>query len=360
MDPDKDTIEARELSRKEVLDNEYLLLQKVEKMLDKANFFEIPRMKLLSLLRDINTNGVIIHVDPSQYELLRFWTKGYEVERYSPLTRFKGFVSSLLRPRDSEVLMPMTYTRVFLAVRPKGEKKLHLKVFKEIHTNQLEHLLPKGKIKMSKLDRSFLASSVFLGACIPFMRVLPTLSDLKLQWIWGGVGLAGLIASRAWIGYKNKRNYYLASLVSTLYFKIVANNRGVLTLLADRAQDEEFKEAILAYTFLLSPQKDESSKIPIYDSPESLKSRIEMWLQKHFQLKDFSFDIEDALNKLDDLGLLVTRRNGTLTVVSMEDALRILPESSLTWWALGAKRDSESLDEQLRTDSKKSLAVGWS
>lgn len=366
MDPDKDTYQSRVLSRKEVLDNEYYLLQRVEKILDKANFFEIPREKLLSQLHDRDTSGVIISVDPSEYELLRVWTRGQEPTKVSLYTRVKNFVAALLRRQEGPVSesIPMTYTRVFLAVRSRGEKKLHLKVFKDIHADKLEHLLPRGKIKMSAFDKGTLTFSVLLGACLPFTRIVPLLSDFKIQWIWGGVGLAGLIAGRAWISYKNKRNHYLANLATTLYFKTVSNNRGVLTLLTDRAQDEEFKEALLAYTFLLCPAKSDSFDLPLYDSPDSLKHRIEEWLEQRFQLKDFSFDIDDALGKLSDLGLLVKRRSGSLTALSVPDALSVLPAPSERWSAVGVRRDSQNLDEQIgeehqSTNERRSHVPGW-
>lgn len=362
MDPDKDTHQSRVPSRKQVLDNEYYLLQRVEKLLDKANFFEIPRKQLLSLLHDRDTSGIIVSVDPSEYEQLRVWTRGWEVKNRSLYIRFKGFVGSLVsRGGRGSRPTPMAYTRVCLAVRSKGEKKLHLKVFKDIHANELEHLLPRGKLKMSTFDKGILVSSVLLGACLPFMRILPVLSDLKVQWMWGGVGLAAVIAGRAWMSYKNKRNHYLASLATTLYFKTVANNRGVLTLLTDRAQDEEFKEALLAYIFLLCPARNKSVDLPMYDTPDSLKHRIEEWLVGQIQVKDFSFDVTDALDKLNDLGLLVKRRNGTLTALTVPEALSVLPAPSERWLAGGVRRDTESMDEQMRGEEQGKLsAPGWS
>lgn len=363
MDPDKDTHQVRVVSRKEILDNEYYLLQRVEKLLDKANFFEIPRRQLLSLLHDRDTSGIIVSVDPSEYELLRMWTRGQEHKKISPYAYAKNFIGSLLKPREKPAMNSRTYTRVFLAVRSKGDKKLHLKVFKEIPADKLEHLLPRGKIKMSAFDKGILVSSVLVGACLPFTRILPLLSNFKIQWIWGGVGLAVLMAGRAWVSYKNKRNYYLANLATTLYFKTVANNRGVLTLLTDRAQDEEFKEALLAYTFLLCPAKSHSFDLPIYDTPESLQLRVERWLEERFQMRDFSFDTEDALGKLEELGLLVRRRNGSLTAVSVKDALALLPPPSERWLAVGVRRDSQSLDEQMSdeesTDKNKQFVPGW-
>ena len=357
IDPDKDTLKTRVLSKKQVLDSEYHLLQKAEHLLDKANFTEIPREKLLTQLHDRDTSGIIVSVNPSEYEQLRVWTRGFEPRRKSLYVRLKGVVWSLLKPQEKHGSTFTMYTRVLLAVRIKGEKTLHLKFFKDISTDDLEHLLPKGEIKMSSFDKATLVSGVFLGTCLPLLRGMPVLSD---QWVLGGVGLAAFMAGRAWFGYKNKRNHYLARLATTLYYKTVANNRGVLTLLTDRAQDEEFKEALLVYTFLLSPVINKSVDLPIYDTEDSLKKRIELWLEKNCQLKDFSFDISDALGKLDDLGLLVRRRNGTLTALSVPEALSVLPSPSERWLAVGGRRDSQSMDEHIGNgEGARKKISGW-
>ena len=371
MDPDKDTYQTRDLTKKELLDNEYWLLQKVEKFLEKANYFEIPKHQLVGLLHDRDTDGLVLSVDASDYELLKIWTRGNAMERRSRFQRLKLSLKSYFSRQTPPVGYNSNseykvYTRVFVAVRSRGEKKLLLKVFKEVPCNKLEYLLPDGKIKMSNFDKGFIATSVVLGGGTVAMRSLPMIADLvKVQWTWLGVGLAGVLAARAWIGYKNKRNHYLANLATTLYYKTVANNRGVLTLLADRAQDEEFKEALLAYVFLLSPQNrrgvpgtTHTAEPPIYDSRESLKTRIEEWLSVRFNLTGIGFDIEDALEKLDNLGLLIQRKDGTLTVQAIEDSLVVLPESSYRWQAVGALRDSENSDEQVSLE-KVSQQHGW-
>lgn len=41
MDPDKDTVATRQLGKKELLDREYQLLGRVERLLDKANYFKV-------------------------------------------------------------------------------------------------------------------------------------------------------------------------------------------------------------------------------------------------------------------------------------------------------------------------------
>ena len=365
MDPDKDTIRTkRSLTKKEMLDNEYWLLQKVEKLLDKSNYFKIPKSQLGKLLKDHDMLGLRVSVDPSDYEILRIWTRGKEMVKRSPLQRAVLFLRKYVG-REVEVLSQV-YTRVFVAVRSKSEKKLHLKVFKEVPCDKLEYLLPDGKIEMSKFDKSFLATSVLVGASTLALKSLPVLADYKVQWTWLGLGLAGLVGARAWIGYKNKRNQYLVNLATTLYYKTVSNNRGVLTLLADRAQDEEFKEAILAYTFLLSPRNRRgvpgtvhTDLPPVYDTPASLQERINDWLSKTFGLTDVHFDTEDALNKLDDLGLLIRHEpEGTLSVHGIEDAVAVLPTPSYHWQAVGALRDTENSDE-ISFEETEPITHGW-
>lgn len=365
LDPDKDTLKTRKRTKSELLDNEYWLLQKVEKLLDKSNFFKIPQSQLYGLLKERDLGGLTVSIDLSDYETLKIWTRGKVEEKKSLFQRFRALVWKKLGYEPDYT--DESYTRVFVAVRSKSSKKLHLKAFKEVPCDKLEFLLPDGKIKMSRFDKGFLATSVLVGASAVALRSLPVLADFKVEWTWVGMGLAGLIGAKAWIGYKNKRNHYLASLAMLLYYKTVANNRGVLTLLADRAQDEEFKEAILAYVFLLSPRNrrgvpgtSHTDLPPAYDTPESLRLRIEEWLAKVFNLKGIRFDIEDALEKLDSLGLLVENTDGTLTVPSIEDALAVLPSPSFHWQAVGALRDSENSDEQMTPEqSEPSEHRGW-
>ena len=374
MDPDKDTYQTRELSKKEILDNEYHLLLKVDKFFDKANFFEIPKHQLAVLLQERDLDGLLISVDPSDYELLKMWTRGRTAVKRPRVQVIKNYVRSYFRWRRSGSV-PLSidpelevYTRVCVAVRSRGEKKLFFKAFKDMPCGKLEYLLPDGKIKMSNFDKGFLASSVLLGSSVVALRSLPAIAEyVKVQWTWLALGLAGAIGARAWIGYKNKRNHYLANLATTLYYKTVANNRGVLTLLADRAQDEEFKEAILAYTFLLSPRNRRgvpgtqyTVSPPIYDTPKSLQDRINKWLEQRFDMTNVTFDIDDALEKLDNLGVLIRRSDGKLNVLNIKDSLTILPEPSFRWQAAGALRDSFSSDDKMSIEESERVEQhGW-
>lgn len=277
------------------------------------------------LLKDHDTNGLRVSVDPGLYDTLQIWTRGHSKEDGALFNRLRSVMQRYVQQRTAPRVSKDIFKRVFVAVRFKSEKKLHLKVFKDAICDKLEHLLPDGKIKMSKYDKWFIGGSVVVGSSMVGLKSLPMLASYQLHWTWVGLGLAVLAGTRAWVGYRNKRNKYLANLAATLYFKTVANNRGVLTLLADRAVDEEFKEALLAYVFLLSPRNRRgipgtahTALPPSRDTAQELSKRVEEWLVHHYKLKGFQFDIEDALHKLSDLGLLERHSDNTLSVLGLE------------------------------------------
>ena len=289
-------------------------------------FTKVPHRLLRELLHDHDVYGLRVSVDPSIYDTLTIWTRGNAKMTQSRFPRMRDLLQLYGRfPRVTTAKTKYIHARVFVAVRFKSEKKLHLKVFKDVFYDKMEHLLPDGKIKMSKYDKVFLTSSVVLGSSMIGLKSLPMLASYQLHWTWVGLGLAGLVGARAWAGYRNKRNKYLANLAATLYFKTVANNRGVLTLLADRAVDEEFKEAFLAYVFLLSPRNrrgvpgtSHTALPPRRDTPGQLQARVEQWLWQVYGLQGLQFDVEDALDKLGVLGLLQRHQDGTLSVISLQ------------------------------------------
>ena len=83
-----------------------------------------------------------------------------------------------------------------------------------------------------------------------------------------------------------------------MYFKGQANNQAVLNMVVDLAEEQEVKEALLAYTFLLL--EDEKNH-----TPTTLDDRIEAWLNGFDLTVDF--EIDDALEKLLDLNLLIRK-----------------------------------------------------
>lgn len=89
--------------------------------------------------------------------------------------------------------------------------------------------------------------------------------------------------------FKIRKIKFMKALSDNLYFKNLDNNTGVFHHLVDAAEEEEFKEAILAYYFLLGEDKDLTTT--------ELDETVERWFEKKHNCR-INFEIEDALQKL--------------------------------------------------------------
>ena len=144
--------------------------------------------------------------------------------------------------------------------------------------------------------------------------------DTNLSLIFGTIAGLTTYMVRSYLSYRKTKESYLAQVSKDLYFKGQANNSAVLNLVTDLSEEQEVKEAFLAYSFLLleADKKHDSG---------ALDDRIEGWLQETFDVT-VDFEVEDALGKLEELGLLKKNEDGSLSVVDTQEALRVMDE---TW-----------------------------
>ena len=83
----------------------------------------------------------------------------------------------------------------------------------------------------------------------------------------------------------------------------------------DRSEDEEWKEAMLAYVFI------NHLKPPF--RAQYLARNVEMWLFDEFRVR-VCFDVHDALDKLRSMGLISQSRDIVMSCVGFEDAEDVL------------------------------------
>lgn len=130
------------------------------------------------------------------------------------------------------------------------DTKLLIKGFKDIPCENLEFLVPEGKMKMRTLDKIRLvvqSSSIMLFA---LSTTLTDLADMKIETSLAFGILAIIVLIRNRVFYKNLRNRCVLDLSQTLYFKSVASNHALLALMIDRAEDEVYKSSLLCFAFL--------------------------------------------------------------------------------------------------------------
>ncbi|XP_033754224.1 transmembrane protein 143-like [Pecten maximus] len=332
LNPDKDTIQTRKWNKAERVDNEFWLTQRLEKIMEKANFHELPKTVLAKAMEEHEVGvGVRVSHDSTKFDVLRIWALGKTLPKEKPPFYLRAWYY-LLPNQAPGPMESLYYKRVALAMRLKKDQKLLLKGFKDVPKNSLEMLMPDVKIRMTKLDKLWLGGSVTTFAISLMMKASPFMSGLQ-NWTLGLTGVTLAVGGTMYFRYQNRRNAYLAELFQMLYTNNIANNRGLLTLVVDRAEDESFKEALLVYSFLLANRSAAVKNKSMADmAPEELgglteaelKRKIEEWITSKTEV-NAEFDSQEALSLLKNYGI-VKQSGNKIHVVSLAAALRCMPQ----------------------------------
>jgi Protein of unknown function (DUF3754) len=207
-----------------------------------------------------------------------------------------------------------------------------VKYFRNIPLEDIQMLFPKVTAHMSPVEKLLMWGPALLGAGFVVTNAVPAVATLAVV---GGyyVGThtnvpsqtfanmatasAAVFAVIALIVRQRLRFHarvlrYHKDITDKCYFKNISNNAGIFDYLVGQAEEQDTKEVLLAYTFLLA-------------NPEGLREieiddLVEHWLKANFN-EDIDFDVKDAVLKLKDLKL-VDSDHGILRATSVEEALR--------------------------------------
>lgn len=281
-------------------------------LLDKANFEELDDVQIAQAVMRARTRNLSVRVDPSRVELLRIWVRGRGTA--TKVRRRKW------RPWSTESIDVPLFKRLVVVARLKGDPYVILKLFKDIPEAEAEALLPHAEVTMSIWDRIKLVSTGAGTLGITVSKILKIAIGFaalwKLAWILV-IGL-GTLGFRAALGYRNARINRNWQRTQHLYFQNLGNNASALQLLVATVKQEEFKEVLLAYLVC-------QSSGPIERAP--LCRQIESYLLDRFGLQ-VDFDIEDAVDKLERLGLLT--HASSMSVPAINEATQSLRDHCTT------------------------------
>ena len=133
-------------------------------------------------------------------------------------------------------------------------------------------------------------------------------------------GLLTALASyivKTYISYQKTREKFQTQVSKDMYFKGQANNSAVINTVVGIGEEQEIKEALLAYFFILLDTEKYNQ--------QSLDNKVEVWIRQQFSV-DIDFEVHDALDKLSNMNLLISESDGYLSVVEPTKALSILDE----------------------------------
>lgn len=199
------------------------------------------------------------------------------------------------------------------------EKGLQLRLFKTIPKLDLEVIFPNTSPKMRRIDQVKILAPLVGGMATLGMKFGPLLfgygsGGTSLALIGGIISALATYILKSWTKYMKTKEAYLSQVSKDLYFKGQANNEAVINMVIDFSEEQEVKEALLAYSFLFLDSEQQHTM-------QSLDVRIENWLAKHGAEVDF--EVDDALNKLLELGLLNREGNESNSENSLAPEERI-------------------------------------
>jgi hypothetical protein len=142
--------------------------------------------------------------------------------------------------------------------------------------------------------------------------------------IYGLLAFLGLVSGavgygvRSFYGYLRTREKHQLCLTRHLYFQNLDNNSGVIYHLLAEAEDQDFREAILAWWLLWRGGISDATA-------EQIDAAAEEWLDRRCGVKA-DFEIGDALDKLQRLQM-AQESSGRWRAVSIEEALAALDQA---------------------------------
>ena len=299
--------------------------------LTAGNFIEIPFQTLGEQAQAHVLNDLRVKTNDTGIRKIRFFFRGERRQNFTRRVMLskKQVEADVLEDVVLMVAFQGTEKRQTTAARFRPGQVL-IKHFRNVARHELAALHPGARPTMKRRDQAMLGLPAIaggapliiqLGAAIPVIfgvlaayfgaqGVVDEDNMKKALAALSGIVALGGFMMRQWVKYQRQSLLYQKKLADTVYFHNAANNSGVLYMLIAAAEEQDVKEAALAYHVLLKHGAM---------SKDALDRACEALLRDKLGIT-IDFEIHDALAKLLRLNLLV--QSGDLyRAASIDDAL---------------------------------------
>lgn len=347
FNPDNDITTKHEYSDEEKQELSHTLTKETLGLLNNANYEELTVDALNRAMSAESYYGLSVSVNLDDFDKLIVYYRGSATQveykrNWKKLFLFKDPVETpiykrlflLLKLKDEErcvqewvaIKGEQFEKKIRKQVRKSrqnlpenvSEQHVFLKLFKNIPRTDLEMLFPNRDLRLTLFDKIRFAitggGGTLYGIIITTTKVMTALAN-PIALVMALVGFLGIIF-RQIMNIFTQRTKYMMVLSQNLYFHNLDNNFGVVNFLVDMAEEEEGKEAILAYYFLQTQSDKNFTK-------EELDREIEKYLLDKYGV-DIDFEVDDGLRKLRQEGILIEQDNGILKVLDLQPACACL------------------------------------
>jgi hypothetical protein len=338
------------------------LSEEFVRVVTDANFVEISHDEIARAFAEHARVRVKIKAPIEDFREVRMFRRGHHTETIE----VPGWFGLRRRPLDVVVYddvvlmvatMPDGMTRAdarkaVASARGGGQKirsgAVLFKYFRHIARADLKALFPNVRVVMSLVDQLTLGVPAIIGGVPILLKLASTMTVLFLVagFYLGVTGtirdddtaqalaaLSGLFALgafllRQWGNFHRQSLIHQKQLTDNIYYRNVNNNSGIFTYIIGEAEDQDWKEALLAYYGLLTA--------PAPLTRDQLDACARELLARRFGVAA-DFEIDDALARLRRLDLLAAT-DDRLSVLPLADALvRLDKEWSALLTAAAAK-----------------------
>lgn len=316
FDPDSDTPPRAALAPEDLAERREHVFERFGWLLDRGNFIRLAKDEIDAALDQKSHWGLNLKVDFEVFERLELYYRGDTV-----VQRMRRRVRGAMRKEAVDVPV---YQRLVLIFRFRPDRPfskyldtddVYIKLFKEIPKVDLDMLLPGTKVQMSLTDRAKIILPTFSGLTIAaakaFFAFGPAIG------MWGLVGGTLGYGVRSVYGYMNTRQKYQLNLTQSLYFQNIDNNAGVIHRMVDEAEEQDNREALLAYFFLWRATAPAGCTAP------ELDATIEAFVAQEIH-QPVDFEVSDALDKLARWELANSDDQGRWRAVPIDEAIERL------------------------------------
>jgi hypothetical protein len=342
--PDSDLLITRKFSPAESAELQRRFVDGMKALMQNANYTQVDPSQVEIIMSRETHYGLDLHVDMSAFEEILIFYRGKTTRREERRDRRRLYLSKQtfelpifqrlfilfkLKPADVRVREIMATEKCDRKEAERTVKKLrgllpaqirddyiYMKLFKNIPQADLEMIFPNTKIKFRMFDKLKLGATggAGLGAGIfGAAGKIALLSTNPVAAAGAAVGLGG-VAFRQVMNVVNQKNRYMVTMAQNLYFHAMADNRGVMTLMADHAAEEDIKEEMLLYSVLAK------EPVSVGDLDE-VDEAIEQYLRNTYGI-EVDFDVRDALMRLIADGIVSQLPDGTLKTLSPAEGAR--------------------------------------
>ena len=302
VDPDRDTKQLTSISAEKLSESSIVVFDEMAALMKRANFHRLSQSELEEAIGAASEWGVKLQVDLEVFDRLEVYGRGDVISR-----RVRRTWHNFYRPEEIDVPIYQRLVAVFrideeAAVEEVDSSEVHLKMFKNIPKDDLDMMLPGSKVRMTWLDQGRILFPTISGIGLTIFKLITKAIVLAFTGIYGLIAFCALVIGmigygvKSFFGYIRTKDKYHLNLTRSLYYQNLDNNRGVLHRLMNEAEEQDYREMILAYVTLWQNAGEQGW------NAETIDNQIETELEALLDM-DIDFEVRDALQKLQKFGM---------------------------------------------------------